>query len=395
MKQTPRAGNPWRNRIRLAVAGLLVAAGSLGFGAYVVVNWAERQILNTENWVALVSPLPQQPVVSTALGSYIGTQVFAAAPIEARIAEALPPRASFLAGPLTDQLRTLTVRASQRIVASDQFQSVWTAANRIAMNRLLTTAREDERPLQSKVNQKFDIDLSEAGPKVRAALGRAAEAIPALQPVSQKALVVSADVPARPNQLREVVRTTDSLAAILPLFIATAVLGALALSYRRSRTGQVFVVIILFLLLCELIAINWLRQTTLDQVRVAAYEPAIAYIYDTIVAWLQQMIYNVLAVLAVIFGLLLLAGPSKWAVALRSKLRIDRLGATRLAAKWRQARVWVKKRQYYLWLGVGLVVLISLAFLETVDNLAIINAVLLILGFWALIHIIATPRART
>src|SRR3569832_220572 len=96
----------WVHRLRVALIGLLVLMGCMFFGAYVVVHWGERQILTTNNWVALVGPLPGQPVVSTALGRYVSNQVFAAAPIEQKITEALPEKAAFLAGPLTSQLNT-------------------------------------------------------------------------------------------------------------------------------------------------------------------------------------------------------------------------------------------------------------------------------------------------
>src|SRR4051812_38153689 len=110
-KRTASQPNGWLGRYKALCVGLLILIGSLGFGVYVAVHWAERQILTPDNWVALVAPLPKQPVVSTALGSYITDQVFSAAEVKQRIEDALPPKAGFLAAPLASQLRTLTTSA--------------------------------------------------------------------------------------------------------------------------------------------------------------------------------------------------------------------------------------------------------------------------------------------
>src|SRR4051812_44121010 len=105
------AENQVRSRLgwlRTTIIGLLIAVGCLAFGSYVIVHWTEDQILTTDHWVALVTPLPKQSVVSNTLGTYISDTVFSEAPVEQAISDALPPRAAFLASPLAGQLQTLT-----------------------------------------------------------------------------------------------------------------------------------------------------------------------------------------------------------------------------------------------------------------------------------------------
>jgi hypothetical protein len=86
--------------LRAGIVMLFAVVSCLALSAYVVVHWTERQILTTDNWVALVSPLPKEPVVSTALGSFIGSKVFDSAAVEGKVTDALPPKAEFLAGPI-------------------------------------------------------------------------------------------------------------------------------------------------------------------------------------------------------------------------------------------------------------------------------------------------------
>lgn len=384
----------WRNRLRASLAALLVIVGCLAFSAYVVVHWAERQILNTDNWVALVSPLPKQPVVASALGGYISDQVFQNVAVQEKITSALPPQAGFLAGPLASQLKTLTTSAAQKLVASDAFQTIWSGANRIAMGRLLAQARGQTPPLQAKINEKFNINLSDSSGKLRDALGKASSAIPALQPAANKAINISTDLRSRPKRLQQYVKTTDTLAAVLPFLTVASFLGALALSAWRRRTTLVFALSIIVLMLVELIAIKWLRQETLNQVHNPANLSAVGYIYDTLVGWLKSMIYVVLAVMAVLSALLFLSSPAAWARSARSYIHIEKIRDSKVMAVWREARLWVKKYEYYLWLAVVVIALVILAIVGTVTGRTVANTILLMLSLFALLHIIASPPHR-
>jgi hypothetical protein len=380
--------------LRKLSVGLLIAAGSAALGIYVAAHWVERQILTPDNWVALVAPLPKQPVVSTALGSYMSDQLFAALPVKERIAEALPPKASFLASPLADQLQGLTTKASQSLVASDGFQTIWSGANRAAMGRLVAAARGQTPPLQARVNERFDINLGDSKEKIRSALGNAAEAIPALQPAADKAVAVSANLQARPQRVRQVIRTTDFLAASLPFIIVASLLGALALSTRRRRTTMTIMITIATVMLIELIALKWARQQLLEQVQQAGNLSAVSYIFDTLVAWLKQMMYIVLGSALIVLVVCLAAGKAAWARTLQTFLNLDRLQRTRAMAYWRSMRQAAARHEHYLWLAAILLVLISLAAFATISTQTIINAILLALGLAALVHIIATPGSQ-
>jgi hypothetical protein len=387
-----RGGHSWTHGLRVFALWAAVIIGCLSLGSYVVVRWVERQILTTENWVALVSPLPKQPVVSTALGNYIGAQVFQNVPVEQKIRDALPPRADFLAGPLAVQLQGLATKAAQDLVASDAFQTIWSGANRVAMNRLVAQSRGETPPLQQKVNERFNINLSDSRGKLRDALGKAADVFPALEPASQKAIDVSANLQARPRRIHQVIQKFDTLNKVLPFLTLAALLSALALAWRRRVTIMVSAVTVFILMLVELIALKWLRQETLSQVRNEDNLPAASYIYDTLLSGLKARIYVVLVAMVVVWALCLLAGPSRWAVSFRSSIALDRLQRSRLGAWWRTSRAWVRQYLYYLWVAALVVVLGIMALLSNVSGQVVLNAGLVIVSLCALLYIIATPH---
>lgn len=386
---------PWRRRIRYVAAGLLITLGCLAIGTFAIIHWAEKQILNTDNWVALVSPIPKDKSVSTALGTYISDQLFDSASVQAKVSDALPPRASFLAGPLTDQLHTATTKASQKLVASDAFQTVWVGANRTAINRIVLTSRGQTPPLQSRINEKFNLNLGGSSGQLSSALGKAATAVPALQPASKKVVNVTADLHAKADRVRGVVRTIDFLSATLPWLITACLLWALVLSRHRRRTVMTIAVVAVVILLLELIALKVARQSVMDQVKNPANLSAVSYIYDVLTGSLKRSLGNTIAVVLLVFVICLFAGPQKWASAARSYVRLDKLKGSRPFVEWRKFRRLIAPYQYYVWLGITMIVLVCMALFWDINSRVLVNSILATLSIFALVKIVSTPPDQT
>jgi hypothetical protein len=383
------------SRLQTILVVLLVVIGSLSAGIFVVVNWSEKQVLNTDNWVSLVSPLPKQPVVYTALGSYISQQLFANVPVQQKISDALPPKASFLAGPLASQLKTITTQTAQKLVGSDTFQTIWSGANRLAMDRLLSQSRGTQTALQQKVQQKFNLDISGVAPQLRSALGSVSQAIPALQPAANSALNVTADLHSKAQRVHQVVRTIDFMHSVLPYVIVASFLSAIALSRHRRHTVMAAVLAIFILMLLEIIALNQAHQLVLNQVHNSANVDAVSYIYDTLVSGLRGMIYTTTVIAVVLEAVLFALGPARWAVSLRSLLHTHKLRDNRFVEYLHAARDWTRKWEHYLWLGAFILVLVLVALISNVTGKELINAAMLLVSLVAILHIFAWPHYFT
>jgi hypothetical protein len=340
----------------------------------------------------MVAPLPKQPVVYNALGSFISDKVFSEATVKQEVADALPPRAAFLSTPLTNQLKNLTTRVSQNVVSSDAFQTIWAGANRAAMDRLLTRAREKQSPKQSRLEQKFDLNLSGAADQLRVKLGNVSTAIPTLQPNAKPSIDVKTDLHAKGSRLHEVIRGIDNLARILPLFVTATLLGALAFSLRRLHTTVTISIVTLILLLIELVGLKAGRQAVLDQVQNRNNLSAVGYIYDTLSSGLKDLMIWSLVGSIVVLLICWLLGPSRWAQSFRSWSRISRWQGSNLQDRWHDVRRWVRRREYYLWLALGVILLGVMAIFIDVTARSVVNAVLLLLSLVAAVHIVATPR---
>jgi hypothetical protein len=144
-------------------------------------------------------------------------------------------------------------------------------------------------------------------------------------------------------------------------------------------------------MLLELIGIKFLRQRVLGGVHNSANLDAVGYVYDALIHGLRHMLYVVIACMVVLSGLLFLAGPAAWARKFRKYIRIDRLKNARVFYVWRGLRLWLGRWEYYVWLGVVVLVLVVVAASETVNARVVTNAVLVAVCLFAGLHSIATP----
>jgi hypothetical protein len=99
--------------------------------------WVNRQALNTDNWVNTSDKLLQNEEVQTRLSNYLADQLFANVDVQAELEETLPPRLAPLAGPAAGAIHQLAPQVAQRALATPQFESLWSDANRAAHETLL------------------------------------------------------------------------------------------------------------------------------------------------------------------------------------------------------------------------------------------------------------------
>ncbi|UNO43400.1 hypothetical protein [Streptomyces sp. MST-110588] len=136
-----RAGTDRRRRARLLAVRRLAAAVVIALVAVLTVTtvvgvWGARTALNTDRWVATVGPLPQDPAVNAAVSTYLTDEIFDRLDVQKRLSDALPPRASFVAAPVTEAVHGYVHDTVSKLLATEQFQSLWRAAHRLAHERI-------------------------------------------------------------------------------------------------------------------------------------------------------------------------------------------------------------------------------------------------------------------
>src|SRR5450631_2256464 len=156
-------GPRWR---RISSWVLVVVACILSVLSVVTV-FARNQLLNTDTYVSTVAPLASNPAIQTQVAKKVSENLIARTNVGAQVKNALPPKAGFLATPITSGLETVTNELALKAVQSQQFYAFWVAANRASHKQLVALLTGSNGGSVSSQNGKVTIDLSQVEVQVK------------------------------------------------------------------------------------------------------------------------------------------------------------------------------------------------------------------------------------
>ena len=210
---------------RIGIGALLVL-GTLFWTFFGIGLWAQRQALDTDEWVDTSTELLENEEIRTALGVYLVDQLYQSADVQDRIEEALPPALDRLAAPAAAGLKEVASRNAPRLLGSAVAIKAWREANREAHDELLAVIDGGD----GDVALKLDALLSQ----IAGASGLPADIVDRLPPQLATLQVASAD---ELDTVRKAVDLFEALAWVLLVLALLCFAGALALSRDRRRTA--------------------------------------------------------------------------------------------------------------------------------------------------------------
>jgi hypothetical protein len=401
-----------RVKVRRGFVGVLVVLFSVLLPITFTVTWVHNVVLNTNGWVRTVGPLTSDPVVANAVATTVTDELFTSLHAQKQIASVLPPRASFLAGPIASGVQGYLQTGVAKVIASPQFKTVWIQANRFAHQELLK-ALEGHSSAVTTTNGQVVLDLV---PLLNSALANVEPFIAGVVGHSVKLPTISGNelpsavceqinkavgtslpsscgqIPLFPaSKLKEAQRLVRLFNGIVVLLLVlTPVLAAVAiwLSRRRRRTIlQLGVGGLLGLVVFRRVIVY--LQHTLANVgqpqNKAAREAVLSHVfssYFTVSAWM-------LAILAVIVVVVAVTGPYAWAGATRAQLTrfggkaADLIRATAAGARDDRTIDWVRAHLDLLRIaGVVLAIILVLALPISYIGILIIVALLVVYELW-------------
>src|SRR5215211_5379665 len=310
-----------RARRRIALA-LIVVATVLGLFAIFAI-WANRQLLNTDNWTETSSELLENDAIRTQVADFLVARLYANVDVQGELDRGFrqllrPAAASALSGPAASGLRTFAEQRVDDLLGRPIPQRVWEQANRRAHARLLEIV-EGGGDVVSTTGGEVSLDLTALLGRTQSSVGvggRVAEKLPA----SAAQIVIL-----RSSQLelaQDLVRFLKAAAIVLlVLSLGLFALGVyLARGWRREALracGIGFLFAGAAALVARTLAGNAVVDAlaTTESVRPAA-EAAWSIGTSLLVKGATAvLIYGV----AIVVGAWL-AGPTTWAVAARRNL---------------------------------------------------------------------------
>lgn len=303
---------------RKLVAALLVLATLTGLlGIFAV--WADRQLLDTDNWVQTSGKLLEDEAIRAELAVFLADEVYANVPVEQELGSVLPPRLAPLAEPAAGALRGVVERGALAFLERPRAQAAWERANRAAHSTFLAIVDDEGTgPLDSSGgNVTLDLGVLVRDVAARAGIGGAlAERIP--PEAAQLEIIDSSGLEAAQDAVGFLRRLAEIL-VILTLALFTLAVW-LARGWRREALracGFALVVAGVGALVARDLAASAVADSlaSTDSVQPAAQNAfSIATSLLAEAAW-ATLLYGLALVLAAT-----LAGPSPAAVRVRRRL---------------------------------------------------------------------------
>ena len=210
---------------KAGIAALLVA-GTLLWIVFGLGLWAERQALDSDEWVNTSGELLESEPIRTALGLYIVDQLFDSAEVQSQIENVLPPRLDPLAGPAAAGLKQLAQRQAPRLLGNALALEAWEDANRAAHEELIAL-------VEGESGGNLTLDLGTLIDQVAEGTGLPPNLAARLPPDVASLQIASGDNLQTAQDALDLVKTLVWVA--LGLAIACFA-GAVALSRDRRRT---------------------------------------------------------------------------------------------------------------------------------------------------------------
>lgn len=333
-----------RARARRACAVVLVAVFAVLLPVTVTATWAHRTVVNTDAYVATVGPIAASPEVQAAVSREVTNEIYAALNPQQIIANALPPKAAGLAGPLSNGVKGYLQDGINKILASPKFQQLWVSANQFAHAQLITVLEGDSKALQATNGQVvlnlvplLNEALKDVQARAAALLGKnitlpaiSGDTIPAA--ACQKiATAIGRPLPPTCGQIplfpasaltsaQRAYQAFNRLVLALLIVTPLAFVGALWVSPRRRRTLLQLTIGGMLGLIVIRRAIIWLQSDLTAQAK-PANQAALTVITGQVFLGLFTVTLWFLIGGLILAVLTLLSGPYRWAVASRSRAR--------------------------------------------------------------------------
>lgn len=277
--------------------------------------WANRQALNTDDWVNTSGRLLADKHVDERLSAFIAEQVFANVDVEAKLEEALPPKLAPLAGAAAGGLQGLAPQVAERVLESPHTQELWSAANRRAHEALLkvldgggenlSTEGGDVilnlRPLVEQVGER--VGVSELGTKLPADAG--------------EITILHSDELSTAQKIVKLVRRLPIVLTLLALLLFGLAIFLAGPGRRRRALRSVGVGFLVAGVLALVLRSLGGGYVVDGLVKSESVRPAADAVWGIGTSLLVTVASSTIAFGLLVFLAALLAGPTRYAVALR------------------------------------------------------------------------------
>jgi hypothetical protein len=304
-----RSGGHRKLSLACLVLGTILAV------AAVFSIWANRQALNTDNWVRTSDHILADEKIDERLSVYLAEQLYANVDVKAELEKQLPAQLKPLAGAAAGGLHELAPKAAERLLTSAHVQALWSDANRAAHETLLKLLDGGSGAISTEGGA-VSLDLGEVLEVVAGQLGVGEGLAEKLPEDAAKLTILRAEQISTAQDIAKLIRT---LPVVLTLLVVVLYGLAIWLAGPRRRealraVGIGFVVAGAVALLLRSVAGHAIVNSL---VKVEANKPAVESVWSIATSLLATVAWSAFAFGVLVFLGAWLAGPTKWATRAR------------------------------------------------------------------------------
>lgn len=312
-EQTPKQDRPGYSPYKLGVgvSVVLVLASIFLFLSFFSL-WANRQLLDSEQWTKTSTELLERPAVQNALANYMVDQLFSQVDVEGEITQQLPKDWEVLASPATSALRSLTLTGTKRVLELPVTQEAWAAASDIAHRNLIVMLEGGNAAVNTErgtITINAREILQQAANKVGVS-GNLISKIPAN--AGSFEIYQSDDL----STLQTAYKTFKNLTWIFALITVLLYAAAIALATGRRRRAVLWMGASLTVVgLLVMITISLGRGPVVDSLaQTNAVVPAVGEVFDISTELLRHMANSLFFTGLLVLIAATFAGPYRWAI---------------------------------------------------------------------------------
>ena len=306
---------------------MLVVLVSLLFPLSVMTVWVVNTMTNTDHFVETMAPIASNPVVISHASARVTDELFLSIDVNKKIASLLPPKAKPVAVPVTNSLQGFVGKQVNQIFSSSYFQKIWNNGIRRSHATLIAVLSGQNTKATRTLKNGKTVVVSIAPVATKAIDTLDGKGITFFDPLkavfntNPNSVSVSILSAQQVNQAQGIFNLVKKLKWLVPLITLVLAAAAVAVAVRRRKTllrvtvgGSIGIVVFLT-------ALHLARKKFVStSVKEGFNSQVSGIIFDTLLRFLKDGLWLVLAILLVASVVLWFVGPARYAVALRHQI---------------------------------------------------------------------------
>ena len=309
-------------KLRNSGAAVVMIVAALALALAIPAVWVNRMVTSTDYYVATVAPLADDPAIQDAVATAASDKIIEQLDFQTKLESRLPTDLAFLAAPISNAADNFVRKQATNFVQSDAFAKVWEEINRVSHTAFVSAVTGKTTGALQLEAGTITLDLGVLVDKIVEQLDSMGLEFVNNVPtdaLDQTLTLYHSDTLAQASSAVDMIQ---KIALILPLIglILAAAAVALAADRRYVLLWLGWMMLVFTIVPLEAIYIGQTyfgaQLQSLASIPSEAAQNAFGIIFAALIA--TEKLFAVVAVLLIAGALV--AGPSKWARALRGGL---------------------------------------------------------------------------